>query len=94
MKEKMYRPENWVETIIQIAQYHISTEIYDKRELEIARKFFVDGTEVGADAMLRALKRQPVPRDIQYAIQKMLAGDLPTDWNRPNGQVVFIPDEK
>ena len=49
--------------------------------------------EDGADAMLEGLKETGLPHDIQFAIKAMYAGRVPTDWDRPDGTVVFIPDE-
>ena len=48
--------------------------------------------EAGADTMLEALKKEELPADIKEAITRAQNDGL-IDWRRPNGQVVFIPDE-
>ncbi len=48
--------------------------------------------EETADAIIEVLKKNPVPWDIANAINKMTPKE--TDWHRPNGTVVFIPDEE
>ena len=54
----MWRPKNWIEEGIGLTRYSISTEIYSKKEVELGRKFFIEGLEAGADAMLEALENE------------------------------------
>jgi hypothetical protein len=74
----MYRPKGWVNPYLGVDE-----DGFDKEYDGFA------AFEAGAEAMLEGLLKIPVPKDIQTAIMNM-----EIDWDRPNGRVVFIPDEE
>jgi hypothetical protein len=80
----MWRPENWSNPYHQEPQGNFVAD-------EANPKYCT--YEAGADAMLEALLKLPVPNDIKNALLEMDKQGK-TDWRRPNGRVIFIPDEE
>lgn len=75
-----WRPkEGWKENLLKVTYRSVSMEIYDKREVKLGREFFTKGCEVGADAILEALK------------EKGVYGYMPGEGK---GWHTFIPDEE
>ena len=74
---KTWRPNGWENPFNPAAFYH-------HKDFEVH-----DAFEAGADAILEALRASRLPEDIKLAIKRMRF----IDWERPSGQVVFIPDE-